>query len=499
MEGQVLQNYRILYLLGVGGQGEVYKAVDLNLDRTVVVKVLSPALIAKAVNLERFEREARLASTLDHPNICTIYGLFEARDIRFMAMQFVEGITVRKLLKEGPLELKSALMIAIQVADALAAAHARGIIHRDIKAANVMVMASGHVKVLDFGLAKLLDEGQGTGGNAKEVTEIGVPYGTATSAAPEQASGQHVDHRADIFSTGVLLYEMLAGTWPFQGKTIVEVRYAVLHETPRPITELRQQPIPPRLQQIVDRALAKDPRARYQKVEQLREELKSVLREIDMASYDPTQPTGGITPVMPQYQTVGVAGKLRRWLGSRVGSGHTPTTSPSSSSSSPRETSDVTQTSQGQEEKKSLAILPFRNLSNDPALRLYEFSLADAVATELARLRKLNVQSSSIVEKYQGQQKDAREIGQELGVNMVLAANLLLAGKRLRVTTQLLDVTAGSILWSDLLDTEGDDIIAIQNAITGRIVDGLKSELFPDEKVDVEGNGSSDEKPDKFD
>lgn len=489
MEGQVLLNYRILYLLGVGGQGEVYKAVDLNLDRTVVVKVLSPALIAKALNLERFEREARLASTLDHPNICTIYGLFEARDIRFMAMQFVEGITVRKLLKEGPLELKSALMIAIQVADALAAAHARGIIHRDIKAANVMVMASGHVKVLDFGLAKLLDDGEGNSGKAgKEVTEIGVPYGTATSAAPEQASGQHVDHRADIFSTGVLLYEMLAGTWPFHGKTIVEVRYAVLHETPRPIAEVRQQPIPPRLQQIVDRALAKDPRARYQKVEQLREDLKSVLREIDMASYDPTQPTGGITPVMPQYETVGVTGKLRRWLGSRVGGGHTPTTSPSYSST-PREAPDVTQTSQGQEAKKSLAILPFRNLSNDPELRLYEFSLADAVATELARLRKLDVRSSSVVEKYQGQQKDAREIGEELGVNMVLAANLLLAGKRLRVTTQLLDVTAGSILWSDLVDTEGDDIIAVQNAVTARIIEGLKSELFPDDKVDVGENG----------
>jgi TolB-like protein len=281
---------------------------------------------------------------------------------------------------------------------------------------------------------------------------------------------------------------MLAGTWPFHGKTIVEVRYAVLHETPRPIAELRQQAIPPRLQQIVDRALAKDPRARYQKVEQLREDLKSVLREIDMASYDPTQPTGGITPVMPQYETVGVTGKLRRWLGSHVGGGQTPTTSPSYSST-PREAPDVTLTSQGQEAKKSLAILPFRNLSNDPELRLYEFALADAVATELARLRKLDVRSSAVVEKYQGQQKDAREIGEELGVNMVLAANLLLAGKRLRVTTQLLDVTAGSILWSDLVDTEGDDIIAVQNAITARIIDGLKSELFPDDKADVEENG----------
>ena len=209
-QGEVLLNYRILHLLGIGGQGAVYKAVDLNLDRTVVLKVLPPELTAKAANLDRFEREARLASSLDHPNICTIYGLPEVNGVRFIAMQYVEGVNVRKFIAGHPLELKSALMITIQVTDALAAAHSRGIIHRDIKAANVMVTASGLVKVLDFGLAKLLDEGGGASNTQrKELTEIGTPYGTATYAAPEQASGQRVDHRADIFSTGVLLYGYL--------------------------------------------------------------------------------------------------------------------------------------------------------------------------------------------------------------------------------------------------------------------------------------------------
>ncbi len=485
-QGEVLLNYRILHLLGIGGQGAVYKAVDLNLDRTVVLKVLPPELTAKAANLDRFEREARLASSLDHPNICTIYGLHEVNGVRFIAMQYVEGVNVRKFIAGHPLELKSALMITIQVADALAAAHSRGIIHRDIKAANVMVTASGLVKVLDFGLAKLLDEGGGAGNTQrKELTEIGTPYGTATYAAPEQAGGQRVDHRADIFSTGVLLYELLTGTWPFHGKTSVEVRYAVIHETPRPIAELRQEAIPPRLQQIIDRALAKDPRARYQKMEHLREDLKSVLREIDTNSYNPGHPTTGITPETPRYRLFGVKQTLRRWLGDRAGSEHTLTTMSRDSSSSPHEAHETPSASQGQQAKRSIAVLPFRNLSSDPALRSYELSLADAVITELAHLRSLDVRSSSLIAKYQDQQNDPREVGQELGVSMVLAASLLQSGKRLRITTQLIEIASGSILWSDRMDTEAADIIAVQDAITRRIVDGLKSELYPDEKIDL--------------
>src|SRR4051812_5750816 len=208
MIGANLLNYRIVEKLGMGGQGEVYKAVDKKLGRTVVIKVLPPALTVKEANLKRFEREARLASALDHPNICTIFDMDEADGLHFIAMQYVEGRTVRQLVNGRPLELRSALLIAIQVADALAAAHARGIIHRDIKSGNVMVTGTGQVKVLDFGLAKLLDEetGHARGIDQTQLTEIGVPYGTPTHAAPEQARGDRVDSRADIFSAGVLLY-----------------------------------------------------------------------------------------------------------------------------------------------------------------------------------------------------------------------------------------------------------------------------------------------------
>src|SRR6478672_1968852 len=294
MVGKTLRNYRITDKLGVGGQGAVYKATDTKLGRSVVVKVLPPELTAKEANLKRFEREARLASSLDHPNICTIFDLDEQDGMHFIAMQYVEGKNVRQLVAGRPLELKTALLIGLQVADALAAAHRRGIIHRDIKSGNVMVTPSGQVKVLDFGLAKLLDDTEAatTGIHRTELTEVGVPYGTATYAAPEQARGDRVDKRADIFSLGVLIYEMLTGTWPFRGKTTIDVRHAVLNDPPRPIADLRNSPIPPRLQQVVDRALEKEPKDRFQNMEDFRNELRQVLQEVDAgaAAYQSVAP-----------------------------------------------------------------------------------------------------------------------------------------------------------------------------------------------------------------
>lgn len=239
MVGSTLQHYQILEKIGAGGQGSVYKAIDTKLGRTVVIKVLPPELTAKQANLKRFMREAQLCSQLDHANICTIFDFGEAENLYFIVMQYVEGQTVRQLTNGKPLELQSAVSIAAQVCDGLAAAHARGIIHRDIKAGNVIVTPAGQAKILDFGLAKLIEEDEIKQVDRTELTEVGVPYGTATYAAPEQARGERVDHRADIFSTGVLLYELLAGIWPFQGKTVVEVRYAVMHEQPKPLAEAR--------------------------------------------------------------------------------------------------------------------------------------------------------------------------------------------------------------------------------------------------------------------
>jgi serine/threonine-protein kinase len=487
MVGKTLHSYRILEKIGAGGQGAVYKAVDTKLGRTVVVKVLPPELTAKSANLKRFEREARLASTLDHPNICSIYDLDEVDGHHFIAMQYVEGRNVRQLVAGRPLELKSALLIAIQVCDALAAAHARGIIHRDIKSGNVMVTADGQAKVLDFGLAKLMDdeEAQSQGIHQTQLTEIGKPYGTPTHAAPEQARGDRVDHRADIFSMGVLLYEMLTGTWPFHGKTTIDVRHAVLHDAPKPLSEARPSPVPPRLQQIIDRALQKEPRDRYQKITEMRDDLRGVLHEISSAG----EYVEGVMPAAPRHLSgAGPVGRAMRWLRTLTSGGgaYSDTRTSQPGAQTPHTSQDINltpMTSMGdREEKKSIAILPFRNLNNDPASTFYEFSLADAVITELARLRSLVVRPSSVIAKYQGGQIDPQDAGRELNVRAVLSAGFMHVGERFRVTAQLLDVGSGDILWSDRIDAAAADIIAVQDTIAQRIVDGLRIELSPDEQ-----------------
>jgi serine/threonine-protein kinase len=420
---------------------------------------------------------------LDHPNICTIFDLDEVDGVHFIAMQYVAGKNVRQLVAGRPLELKTAVLIGLQVAEALAAAHSRGIIHRDIKSGNVMVTASGQVKVLDFGLAKLLDDTEAAtaGIHRTELTEVGVPYGTATYAAPEQARGDRVDKRADIFSLGVLLYEMLTGTWPFRGKTTIDVRHAVLHDSPRPISELRSSPIPPRLQQIIDKALAKEPKDRFQNMEDFRNELRQVLHEIDAPSTD----YQSVTPEPPRHlYGANPVSRAVRWLKS-ITRTESPTSAPTLTTPSKHGIHETPLTTIADQEKKSLAILCFRNLSDDPASSFYEFSLADAVITELARVRSLVVRPSSVIARYQGQHRDAREIGEELGVSAVLTAGFIHSGERFRVTAQLIDVASGELLWSDRIDTAASDIIVLQDTIAQRIVEGLRIELSPAEQVGI--------------
>ncbi len=491
MIGSTLGNYKILEKLGEGGQGTVYKAVDSKLGRTLVIKVLPAELTAREANLKRFEREARLASALDHPNICTIFDLNEINGIHFIAMQYIEGRNVRQLVNGRPLSLESALSIALQTTDALAAAHARGIIHRDIKAGNVMVGPTGQVKVLDFGLAKLLDEeaARTSGIHHTEITEVGIPYGTATYAAPEQARGDRVDSRADIFSTGVLLYEMLTGTWPFQGKTAIEVRHAVLHDEPEPLSKMRPGRVPPRLQTVLDKALAKDPRNRYQKISYFAEDLRSIIRELGSESLpgiDGTPP-----PVAPKHlKQEGAVTRALRWL-----TGNKPAETPSSGSQSAGRSGEPQGsplTSMGDRERKSVAILPFKNVGNDREIDFYQFSLADAVITELARVRSLVVRPSSVIVKYQNKTVDAAEAGRDLSVDAILTATFLRAGDRMRVTAQLLDVRTSEILWSERIDADASDIMGVQDTIVQRIVQGLRLELSPDEQVELARKTTAD-------
>ena len=496
MVGTTLGNYKILEKLGAGGQGTVYKAVDSKLGRTVVIKVLPEELLAKEANVKRFEREARLASSLDHPNICTIFDLNEIDGVHFIAMQYIPGRNVRQFVNGKPLQLESALSISVKVADALAAAHAQGIIHRDIKAGNVMVTNKGEVKVLDFGLAKLLDDdaARTSGIHHTELTEVGVPYGTATYAAPEQARGDRVDSRADIFSTGVLLYEMLTGTWPFRGQTAVDVRHAVLHEEPVPINIARPDPIPDRLQQIIDRALQKNPRDRYQQITEFRDDLRAVVREVAVTSGAIIDESG--LPVAPRHLNAdGPMARAVRWFKNLTGSESSAgSSSRGRSPSQSREARDAheTPTTIGDRDRKSVAIMPFKNLGNDAETAFYEFSLADAVITELARVRALVVRPSSVIAKYQGQQYDPGDVGRELDVDAILTASFLRAKDHLRVTVQLLDVRTSDILWSDRIDADASDIIGVQDRIVQQIVDGLRVELSQDEKVGLARGSTTD-------
>jgi eukaryotic-like serine/threonine-protein kinase len=464
--------YQIRSAIGSGGQGEVYKATDTTLDRPVVIKVLPPEQTVRAASVARFEREAKLASALDHPNICTIHGLYETGGVRFIAMQFVEGRTVRQLVGGRPLELSSALAIAIQVADALAAAHARGIIHRDIKAGNVMVMASGMVKVLDFGLAKLLERPD-EDSNDPHLTELGVPYGTATYAAPEQAMGQRVDHRADIFSTGVLLYELLTGTWPFKGKSTIEVRYAVLNATPQPLAEARGEDslVIARLQEILDRAIAKKPEDRYQRIDELRNDLRAVLREVDPEASQATSFTGGISPFAPRYWvTEGMLPGLLRQrtaivaavgllilalaLGLYVyfGRGHHPAID-------------------------SLAVLPFKNVAADPNIEYLSEGITESLINSLSQLPIIKVRSRNSVFQYKGRETNPEKVGRDLGVRAVLAGQLEKHGDEISISVELIDTQDDSHLWGERYTRRLADLPSLQEALSRDITDKLRLRL----------------------
>ncbi|HSU25637.1 MAG TPA: protein kinase [Pyrinomonadaceae bacterium] len=476
MIGSQINQYKILQKIGSGGQGTVYKALDTKLNRTVVIKVLPPELTKKTANFKRFEREAQLCSQLDHPNICTIYDFHEANGIYYIAMQYIDGKNVRQLVAGRPLELKSALSIAIQVTDALAYAHSKNIVHRDIKAGNVMVTESGQAKILDFGLAKLLEDETVTepGVDKTEITELGIPYGTATYAAPEQAKGERADERSDIFSTGVLLYEMLTGIWAFQGKTVIDVRHQVLYGTPKPLTEMRRDVLPPKLQQIIDKALQKEPKNRYQKMSAMRDDLRGVLQEVAGA---PLMPNDTFRPSHVEGNVIKRA--LNWFTGKSVP--EAPSGRTASYSNPPSFMPDPSVTSTGQD-KKSIAILPFKNLGGDESADFYEFALADAVITELAQLKSLIVRPSSVIAKYQGKNLDPREAGSELRVSAVLSAGFLRGDDKLRVTAQLLDVPTGEIIWSDRIDAQGGDILTLQDGIAQRILDGLRLELSDSEQ-----------------
>jgi serine/threonine protein kinase/HEAT repeat protein len=474
--GKEISHYRLEEEIGYGGMGRVYKAFDTTLDRTVVLKLLAPELVAEETSRQRFLREARLASALDHANICTIYEIAEVEDQYFIAMQYVSGKTLKKLIGSKAFGLEAVLSIGLQVADALAAAHAKGIVHRDVKSSNIIITPRGQAKVLDFGLAKLLNEkgrASDSGNLNDELTKVGSPLGTPTYMSPEQARGERVDHRSDIYSFGVVLYEMSTGRLPIKGETTVDTMHAVLHKSHKPAKEVNAD-LPQELSDILDIALAKKPGDRYQSVQRMIEDLQRLSMSLRLGGAG--VPDGITIPyISPQRQAGGKIGRFINRLFARESNAETlrvPAPAPAQHTAlSAEELSQEFSFTSG--EKKLLAVLPFRNLSGDPEADFYGLSLADSLITELATTNQIIVTPSGRVAKYQNQSVDPAEVRAELNVDAILMGNFLKAGERLRVTAQLIDATSGGILWSEKIDADSKDAIAIQDRISARIIAGL--------------------------
>jgi serine/threonine protein kinase len=482
MVGRTILHYRILKEIGKGGMGVVYKAEDTKLHRTVAIKALSAELIGDEKARARFMREARASSAIDHPNICTVYEVNEVEDILFFVMQYVDGKTLKKFIGGRPLPLDQALEFSLEITDALAEAHRRNVIHRDIKSSNIMLNERNQIKILDFGLAKLVKPTGPVSSDSHhtlELTQVGSPFGTASYMSPEQARGDRADSRSDIFSLGVVIYEMLAGRLPFKGKTSVDVMHAVMHDDPPPLGE----GVPLRLQQIVLKALAKDPNARYQSADVLLEDLRSLVRTHYAEQGVPADKASLRAAARQPRKAKGLLDRMASFVQRTFNTAPPPLPKEESSSAgSSSITPDVTPSMWQSHDKKAIAILPFKNLSGSPENDFYGFSLADSVITELAQLRDLVVRPSSYIAQYQNKDVDPRAVGTQLAVDAVLIGNYVKSDNRFRLMHQLINTNSGEIEWSEKIDVESKDIITVQDTITRKIVEGLRIRISTKEQ-----------------
>ncbi|MGB7068710.1 MAG: protein kinase [Pyrinomonadaceae bacterium] len=466
-KGQMIGHFQVISTIGKGGQGTVYKVLDTKLNRTLALKFLPHELMANETNVRRFQREAELASSLDHPNICTIHDLLEVDGKHLIVMQFVEGMNIRKLVDGEPLEIRTAVKIGIQVCDALAAAHGKGIIHRDIKAQNVIITETGKAKVLDFGLAKIIGD---RAPDSTELTVAGVAYGTPTYAAPEQSTGDKVDHRADIFSTGVLLFEMLAGTWPFQGKTSVDVRHAVLHDDPISMEVKRGQPLPEGLEPIILKALAKAPKDRYQRIAEMRDDLMEVLTDLPESDTSETARfLSGFESVAPRR----LKSLTRRgWLIAAALSVLILVAAGS--------LAYLYLAGTGRGPINSVAVMPFAS-SGDTEIEFLSDGLSETLMTSLSGIPNLQVKARSSAGRLKGTDLSPNEIGQKLNVEAILNGQMSLRGDKLTLDLELVDTQTENIVWRNRYDRNKNDLVSLQVEITRDISRKLRPAISGDQ------------------
>jgi non-specific serine/threonine protein kinase len=443
MIGQTISHYKILNKLGSGGMGVVYEAEDTRLGRNVALKFLPPEMGQDAQSLERFQREARAASALNHPNICTVHAIEQHERQHFIVMERLEGQTLAQMIGRNPIDIDKLLTVAIQMGDALESAHAKGIVHRDIKPANIFVTERGQVKILDFGLAKMEGGGRNSVGmhantemqtdvNTNGLTQPGTTLGTVAYMSPEQARGQLADARTDLFSLGTVLYQMATGILPFQGDTSAVIYEAILNRDPQPVRETNRS-APSELERIIDKALEKDRNLRYQTATDIKTDLARLKRDLE-------------------------SGRKR--------------------------TAEGTESrGESKQSEKSIAVLYFENISGVKEDEYFRDGITEDIITELSKIKGLSIFSRPTVLAYRDKRVTPAQIGQQLKATYVLAGSLRRAGNRLRINAQLVDTHTDFPLWSERYDREMKDVFEVQDEIARNIAEALRITLSPQEQA----------------
>jgi serine/threonine-protein kinase len=479
MIGKTISHYTILEKLGEGGMGVVWKAEDNRLKRTVALKFLPPQLLASDEEKKRFVNEAQAAAQLDHPNICTIYEIDTADGQTYISMAHIPGDNLENNIASSPLDIENALKITDELCGALDEAHSQTVIHRDIKPANIMISEKGPTILLDFGLAKL--KGQ------TKITRVGSTVGTSAYMSPEQVRGETVDHRTDIWSLGVVLYQMVAGQMPFKGEHEAAVLYSITNTEPAPVTTLRTG-VPPELARIIEKALSKDADGRYQQIADMRADLEP-LRQDASGPHPVTtrQPVPGTkhrgsmfwAGLLAVIAIIVIAAVF--WF--RPGSDSPQQETPGAATDRSGSTSGTDASGDAVDQRqKSIAVLPLDNLSRDDENEFFVDGMTEELITQLAQIRALKVISRTSVMRYKDTDKSLHAIGQELNVGTIIEGSVLWAGDQVRISVQLIDAVNDRHIWANSYNSNLDDVLGLQRRVAEDVANQIEVELTDQEK-----------------